>query len=473
MSNDKSYIDAGLTLFDGFYKADSVNNEVLFDDNYISEKLSIIKGLVPNLTQENLEELARRIKSTYAIYQPDGVAILGDYEHQDDWYQNLELEEQFFWDRYRLQLLNTGLSPTIVDKLDNDTLNNLMSYIGNPYSEDNFSRKGLVIGDVQSGKTSNYIGLICKAVDAGYKVIFLLTGTIETLRKQTQQRVEEGFIGYDIVNNEDVGVCRGTTVPFSFTSRDKDFVTGADNNTALQAMESGNNPYIFIIKKNVSVLKKILRAINRNLKGNKTIKVPMIMIDDEADNASVNTNNKDNDPTQTNANIRKILALFDKSNYIGFTATPFANIFIDPETDDEMLKNDLFPRDFIYALFPPSNYHGAKKMFVDVDDESDKFMIEYIDKTETDITHLDEVFPVIHKKDFKVSKLPKSAYEAILRFIIANTIRDLRGQKKEPRSMLVNLSRFTDVQFSIAEEIEKYANFGDIRPPVSVISGHF
>jgi hypothetical protein len=134
MSNNKPYIDAGLTLFDGFYKADSVNNEVLFDDNYISEKSNIIKGLVPNLTQEDLEELARRIKSTYAINQPDGVAILDDYEHQDNWYQNLELEELFFWDRYRLQLLNTGLSPTIVDKLDKDTLNNLMSYCKHCYN---------------------------------------------------------------------------------------------------------------------------------------------------------------------------------------------------------------------------------------------------------------------------------------------------------------------------------------------------
>jgi len=459
MNNKTSLVDSALDLFRGLYKIDIASNSCIdLDDYYIDLQISKIAGLSPNLTVEDLDEIKRKIKSQYAVYQPDGVAILGDYEHFDNWYDELNLENQFFWDRYKGYLLDKGFEPPIVNHLENETLKDLMKYIGNPEAEEPFARKGLVIGDVQSGKTSNYLGLICKAADAGYKVIFLLTGLIEDLRRQTQRRVEEGFIGYDTVNSEDVGVGAGNIVPFAFTSRKQDFVKGSENNTALLIEQGSTRPYIFIIKKNISVLKKIHTAIKRNLNRNaEKVKFPMIMIDDEADNASIDTSNKDNDPTKTNAYIRKILALFEKSNYVGFTATPFANVFIDPDTDDEMLKNDLFPKDFVYALFPPSNYHGAKRMFVDKNENSDEHMLEIIDSNEQAAADLLAVFPINHKKEWTGKKLPKSVYEAIDRFIIVNAIRDIKDKEKNThRSMLINMSRFTAVQFVITELVEQH-----------------
>lgn len=456
--NKSSLVDSALDFFSGFYKSDiAANCNIMFDDAYVDNKVLNIKMLLPNLTAENLIELKNKIKSQYAIYQPDGIMILDDYEHQENWYEELDLEQEFFWDRYKRQLQNK-LSPKVIDKLENDTLKNLISYLGNPEAAESFSRKGLVIGDVQSGKTSNYIGLICKAADAGYKVIFLLTGTIESLRRQTQIRVEEGFIGYDTANAKEVGVGRGKTVPFSFTCRKKDFNKGAENNTALLIEEKSDRPYIFIIKKNVSVLNNIYKAIKNNLKrDDKKIKFPMLMIDDECDNASINTNKKENDPTKTNENIRKIIALFEKSNYIGFTATPYANVFIDPNTNDDMLKNDLFPRDFIYALFPPSNYHGAKRMFVDNGENSDKYMLEIIDKNNEVAEELLNTFPLNHKKEWHGNQLHTSVYEAVDRFLLVNAIRDLKDLDKfTHRSMLINMSRFTAVQFVISDIITEY-----------------
>ena len=78
-----------------------------------------------------------------------------------------------------------------------DVLDTLTDLLGDPSRNIAYKRRGLIIGDVQSGKTANYTGLICKAVDSGYKVVVLLTGTIEKLRQQTQARIDEGFVGVD------------------------------------------------------------------------------------------------------------------------------------------------------------------------------------------------------------------------------------------------------------------------------------
>ena len=130
--------------------------------------------------------------------------MLGDYEHDYEWYNKLLASdgfEQYYWNRYKSYLQNKSnpLPDTVIDILENNTLKNIMSYLGDPReSTTHYSIRGLVVGDVQSGKTSNYIGLATKAADAGYKVIFVLTGTIESLRQQTQHRIEEGFIGYNL-----------------------------------------------------------------------------------------------------------------------------------------------------------------------------------------------------------------------------------------------------------------------------------
>src|SRR5207302_1482032 len=156
--------------------------------------------------------------------------------------------------------------------------------------------------------------------------------------------------------------------------------------------------------------------------------------DDEADNASINTRSPDQDPTAINEQIRTLLALFHRSSYVGFTATPFANIFIDPESESEMIGNDLFPRDYIYALDAPTNYVGPTQIIGDAGGH----ILRTIDDAEA-------AFPYAHKSSLLVSTLPESLIRAIDCFVLANAVRDLRGEGATHRSMLVNVSRFTDV----------------------------
>lgn len=399
------------------------------------------------VSNEEREPFSRKLESLYEVYQEEGSIIFDDYEHNDEWYKNKIQSNgflNFYWNRYISYL---KYPKAVKETLDIDTMN-ILSHLGDPNSDSPFSIRGLVIGDIQSGKTSNYLGLITKAADAGYKVFFILTGTIESLRKQTQQRVEEGFIGYDTTSGEDVGVKRCDKTPKSFTSREHDFTGTNDQNTTYKISNYSSEPMIFVLKKNVSVLKKVyscLKKINTT-SINPKIHFPALIIDDEADNASINTRDEDKDPTVINSYIRKLLSLFYQTSYIGFTATPFANVFINSTSTNEMLGDDLFPRNFIYALKPPSNYCGAKKYF---SDDSDK--IVYINDDDQSI------FPMNHKKTWGGNRLYDSLYDAINTFFIANTIRDIRDiDKKTHRSMLINMSRFKDVQLQIKDIVKDY-----------------
>ena len=460
MKNRNEIFDIYLQQFASYKSIQLLlNPNFILKDNNILESLEQTKErfvqIIPEIElQENEKlELINKIKSLYSIFQEEGHVILGDYNHDYEWYNKLlnsEAFDEYYWDRYKKYLLNVKhFSPTIVDVLENKTLKSIMSYLGNPLEEDTiFSIRGLVVGDVQSGKTSNYLGLLSKAADAGYKVIFILTGTIESLRKQTQIRVEEGFIGYDSVNGVDVGVGRGNKLPKAFTSRAKDFTSGDNQNTTYKISDYSSEPMIFVVKKNVPVLKKLyssLKMINTTGENSK-INFPMLMIDDEADNASINTNKKDDDPTKINKYIRNILSLFTRTSYVGFTATPFANVFISYDREDEMLKDDLFPRDFIYALNAPSNYCGSRKYFFN--ENSNVRIIKDFDES---------IFPMKHKKDWDGNELFKSVYHSINTFLISNAIRDIRDSNKNTnRSMLINMSRFTNVQQIIKEIVEDY-----------------
>jgi len=231
----------------------SPNEETINESIRQTEELLYKLNNEEKLSDEDKADLTNKIKSIYSIYQEEGYAILGDYEHDYEWYNTLKSKKDFkeyYWDRYKNYLLiNKHFSTNVLNTLDKDT-SKIMSYLGNPNEGDkSFSIRGLVVGDVQSGKTSNYLGLLSKAADSGYKIIIVLTGTIENLRKQTQIRIEEGFIGYDSVNGNDVGVKRGSKTPKAFTSREKDF-TGKDNqNTTYKISSYFSEPMIFVDKK--------------------------------------------------------------------------------------------------------------------------------------------------------------------------------------------------------------------------------
>jgi len=411
-------------------------------------------------SQEEKEAAKRDITWKYQIFAEPGQSILEDYD-QENWYDDRKAEiEPKFWTRYKNYLIDTKhFSPNVISTLGEDTLDQkLMNYILDPKAEypKPVLRRGLIIGDVQSGKTSTYIGFICKAADAGYKVFILLTGTIESLRKQTQERVEEGFIGIDMSANTTggkrvgVGLDNKPIHAMAMTSRASDFK--GDNDKIAVSLAGNNDAVVFVIKKNTTTLTKLtnwLVTLNAD-PVTKKIDMPMLMIDDEADNASINTSASKEDPTKINKLIRELANVFTKSNYVGFTATPFANVFIDPETTEKMETQDLFPENFIVALPTPSNYIGPNRIFAE--DGEYHSQLVYI----TDAGREEEdgyPFYFKHKKDWE-DVLPDSLTDSIYTFYLANAIRDLRGDLKEHRSMLINISRFVKVQKYIKGEVE-------------------
>lgn len=429
------------------------------------------------LLPEEFEYIKRELQYQYQVKCSPGQSILNDYD-QENWYDECKSAiEPKFWSRYRNYLIDVkNFSPNVVTTLGDETLDEkLMNSIGNPKSDKSFLKRGLIIGDVQSGKTSTYIGLMCKAADAGYKVFILLTGTIESLRRQTQERVEDGFIGIDMSSKGDVRVGVGLDGKPLFakalTSRQRDFVDGVT--TIADSLANNNQAVVFVIKKNPTTLRNLTKWLIRlNVDPiTKKINEPMLMIDDEADNASINTSKNKEDPTTINKLIRELANVFTKSNYVGFTATPFANVFIDPETTEKMETQDLFPEDFIVALPTPNNYVGPTKIYP----KGAPFHNQLIYINDAGCEEADKKsFYFKHKRNWR-GALPESLTDSIYAFYIANTLRDLRGDWNEHRSMLVNISRFVDVQKYTKEQIEAIHanayraikfNSGNLKDPV-------
>lgn len=406
-------------------------------------------------------------------HTPD--SVIYDSGGVQDWYTKLKNPNGEFWRLYRRYLEQTGsLDRNSINKLEQETLPKLMNCLTDPkeYHKGNKLRRGLVIGDVQSGKTSTYTGLICKAADAGYKVVILLTGITETLRKQTQERMEEGIIGYTVrrisrgnkkakqTDRVGVGHYEHTMTATTFTSYEDDFKGDVD--TIATSLKSHKSLVMFIVKKNVTILDKLyawLSTFNKDVLDD-LIHAPMLLIDDEADNASINTNKDKYDPTKTNKIIRKLCNAFNNCTYVGFTATPFANVFIDPETTHEMLKSDLFPEHFIYVLPTPSNYIGAKKLFNPEEPlckKCLKFITDISEPSREEIQEDDnpDIRPLYYKhtKNWHGS-FPSSFTDAIRCFYLANVIRDLRGDVTKPRTMMINVSRFVNVHKHILEYVQ-------------------
>lgn len=420
-----------------------------------------VEGFVENLISSGAVEyrgdlgaIIEDVLSQFDVKMGAGVSIVGqESDHDEDWVFKIDRTKKgakVYMDAYEHHLRSEAWHPAVIQSLS-DVCTKILGHMGDPRQE-SFDRRGLVIGHVQSGKTANYMGLIAQAADAGYKFIIVIAGIHNNLRKQTQERIDEGFVGRssDPDNKRLIGVGLNSDFPHpaSITNIYDDFSSGtADRST--WRLNDFNNPIIVVIKKNVSTLRALyswLKDINAQGRGaeQRISDVPMLMIDDEADNASINTNKEDLDPTATNARIREILGLFDKSSYVGYTATPFANIFINPEAYDKEAYDELFPRDFIYCLDAPTTYFGPDRVFLS-EDESDRVLEPILDA--------EEYIPLSHKKDFEVPDLPPSLYWAINQFLVARTIRILRGQQTKHCSMMVNVSRFVSVQRSVKELI--------------------
>lgn len=420
-------------------------------------------GLFPKLTEENWENISRMLKSQLEITFEKGIEISKENKnHYSKWWtekvKNEKKDSSHYFNFYKTV---SKLPFLVLETIDYDT-DKIMNHLGNPCdeSQESFSRYGMVIGNVQSGKTGNYTALISKAADAGYKFIVVIAGGLNNLRSQTQKRLEESFI-----NNQKVPHLK----PFALTTLDADFNSNDANKLAKNfKIEMSKSPVVIVIKKNTSTLKSVKTWLEKTYK-NKNQNDAMLIIDDESDYASINTKNTE-DPTAINKGIRDILQLFYKSTYVAYTATPFANIFIDHEATNENQGKDLFPSDFIYVLDAPKNYFGVEKIFLDrtgepfeIDDSKHLVAIEDCNINSGDI-------PINHKKGYAPKKIPESMKEAIRSFMINIAVRDLRGQDKKHNSMLIHATRFTQmhkyikmfVQIYLDKLNENFINYGKI-----------
>ena len=434
------------------------------------ELRNMIRGVAalvpPGLSDEEIEQIAREIEHKQGIKA--GVVAVVDSEDFKPWLDDAKpFIEPFYWNRYQKLLLQNGLPKDVVISTDTVT-EKILDRLGNPKEHVSWDRRGMVVGHVQSGKTANYTGLICKAADAGYRLIIVIAGLHNNLRNQTQARIDEGFIGRDTGKSQKtrkgrakhtigVGHFEPNNTPVSLTNTLRDF-NKATASTNTSEIDSYKVPVVLVIKKNHRTLANLLDWLKDNsARGDQEmIDQPMLLIDDEADNASINTKYGKKLVTTINGQIRDLLNMFRRSCYVGYTATPFANIFIDPDQDDEMYNEDLFPRDFIIGLDAPTNYFGPTKIFVDgLPEEGDPTWLRYI-------TDNEDILPIKHKSDHELDALPSSLTRALRTFLLARTIRNMRRQKAAHCSMLVNASRFTAVQGRLRnrlhEELERIQN---------------
>lgn len=414
-------------------------------EEVLAETLGVLAAIYKGM---DLEPTKRRLEELIGISMRAGEGITSG--ENEPWLSDAKSSIRWnYWDSYLKQLQSDGFTASALRAVDEDT-DNILTECGNPAVDSVWRIQGLVMGDVQSGKTANYCGLISKAADAGYKVIVLLTGMIEELRSQTQERMDEGFVGRDSkdviggIQGRNIGAGRFRTIfPNVLTSVDSDFLTA--NQIALQGipLQNLNEPLLLVLKKNNTPLRRLLTFLRGQMQhGSTQLNVPLFLVDDEADNASVNAR-RDENPALINSLIRELMDQFRQASYVGYTATPFANVFINPDPD----RKDLFPSNFIYSLRAPSNYIGAGSIFSEDGDHRHQLV---------NIVDAETVFPERHTKHLEIADLPQSLKDAVGTFLVSCAIRDLRDEPLHHRSMLINVTRFTDVQSRLMENVNAY-----------------
>ena len=349
------------------------------------------------------EDMRERWNELFPIATAGGdVVISTDFE---PWYvDSLTERTPFYWQHYEDYLVERGWHPDGVAALGQATTR-VVERLADPTRETAYQSKGLVVGYVQSGKTANFTGVIAKAIDAGYRLVIVLTGTTDLLRGQTQRRLDKELVGREnllrgvglddedalalvdyygdpdwdsFVRHGDTPSVLGHPDIHRLTTTDSDYralrqgiealdFQRFDATRPLRAPENLKRlpARLAIVKKNATVLKRFVNDLNKITA--RLADIPALVIDDESDQASLNTTNPakwkagSKSRSAINGHISELLRLLPRGQYVGYTATPFANVFVDPSD-----AKDIFPSSFILSLDRPPGYMGAQD-FHDLD----------------------------------------------------------------------------------------------------------
>lgn len=386
------------------------------------------------------------------------------------------------WDSYREYLMDVRRRPPAVVTDIDVTTDEVLGRLEDPLDlQRGWDRRGMVVGQVQSGKTANFAGIICKAIDAGYKLVIVLAGPYNNLRSQTQGRLDEEILGFDTSQflagktpDGRIGVGRLRfrediqIIPLTTRLEGGDFSAKVAGGVVIGP---GESPILMVVKKNASVLKNVLRFFSTGPSSRPDLEtgrnviagVPLLVIDDEADYGSVNTAEvprdaeghfvTDYDPTAINRLIRQILVTFRQRAYVGYTATPFANILIHSDIPHKDYGPDLFPESFVIGLQTPTDYLSPSLVFgLEGESEEDSRPLPIVRIVE-DYTPF---VPDGHKNGFQPTELCESVKEAIHAFLLVCAARRVRGDKSVHNSMLIHVTRFTITQRAVAGLVNDY-----------------
>jgi len=401
----------------------------------VGEKLKAQLAPIPqdfaNRIDKAVVELERQELQVITLF-PAPIVTAGK---QKRWYLGPTESSSPNWNAYRSQLERKGWGNGVIqaiDKASTKITNELLCPNGS--KEDRF--QGLVLGYVQSGKTANMAATIAKAADSGYRMVIVLAGMTNVLRQQTQIRLLS-----DVVSHNPLLWLEGTTI-------ESDFKPGSI--PKLPTAGHGRCS-LFVVKKNAAVLRRLKKALNK-LSEIERKGLPTLIIDDECDQASINTSAYRSSVTRINGLIRDLCEKLSKVTYVGYTATPYANVLMSETSVDG--SRDLYPSEFIISLDEPEGYFGARRLFGDDTDAENDTELPYIRRVlDEDCTSLQP--PSRRDRETFAPALTQSLSDACDWFLLSLAARRARGQGETHCCMLIHTTIYAACHRQIRRMIER------------------
>ncbi len=470
-----------LKILDGIIGAKFEKIDVTMDtypkefNDIFDEAVKFINQMkdIPIVSKEEENEIKQDYFNKYlskCTYQSPDIVSLVDHEHEE-WLEKKNSSIKWRqWEKYSAFLeTEKKFSKKNIEAIGK-LADKIIDRLEDPEKENYIHVKGLLMGEVQSGKTGSFMAVLHKAVDVGWRFLIVLSGVTDDLRHQTQQRINFDFIGYTLSALSDHQNCGIREKILNYDIFDIEPLTdlGSDFNkencSGKILKNDSKKVYILVCKKNASILKNLLtwlgveKSTPTKFQDRREIakKMPCLIIDDEADQASPNTKENIDEYTAVNRAIRNLLRFFEKSAYLAVTATPYANIFINPffpeSAENENRLQDLFPKNFIFVKPTPIGYTGVNELF-----GSNQKSLELNQKVIITIEQNDEeLFRKPLKKDDHIDKLPRSLVTALRYFFCCCVYKEITVDSHV--SMLTHIDFRKEHHHTIAELIDEFYN---------------